>query len=408
MAELVALGRAHGLDAVGVAPVAPFTAARREIEDRKARGLHGGMAFTYRDPSRSTDPARALPDARAMVVAARSYLRAHPGGRRRRRRPTGAVARYAWTDHYRPLREALQVVARELKAEGWRARVLADDNALVDRAAAQRAGLGGYGKNANLLLPGQGSWFVLGTVITDAPLVIEAPEPVADACGSCRRCLDGCPTGAIVAPGVVDARRCLAWLLQVEGPFPHEHRVALGDRIYGCDDCQEVCPPNRRRSRRGDGPPAAATSRLGMADAGGPADVGAAEEAVAGPTTGGAGGDLGSREGESLVAEVDLLGLLAAPDDELLDRHGRWYVPRREARYLRRNALVVLGNVGDPADPAVVAALGRALADDDPLVRGHAVWATRRMGRTDLLGAVADDDDGLVAAELAAPVEVRT
>jgi epoxyqueuosine reductase len=378
VAELVARGRAEGLDAVGVAPAEPFTGTRRHLEERKAQGLHGGMAFTYRKPARSTDPRAALPDARALVVAARSYLRPHPDPLTA---AAGAVARYAWTDHYRALREGLQVVAGVLKAEGWRARVLADDNALVDREAARRAGLGWYGKNANLLLPGQGSWFVLGSVVTDAPLVSEPPDPVADGCGSCRRCLDGCPTDAIVAPGVVDARRCLAWLLQVEGPFPHEHRVALGDRLYGCDDCQEVCPPNRRRTRRGaDG-----------ADAADGAD-----------RAGSDGGD-----GEVLEAEVDLLGLLAAPDDELLDRHGRWYVPRRQARYLRRNALVVLGNVADPADPAVAAALRRALADDDPLVRGHAVWAARRLGRTDLLDAVAGDDDPLVRHERAAPVEAR-
>ena len=381
VAELVALGRAQGLDAVGVAPATPFAATRRDLEDRKSRGLHAGMGFTYRNPARSTDPGASVADARAIIVAARSYLRPEPaaaedGRHRRHRRPTGTVARYAWTDHYRPLRAALQVVGRALKAEGWRARVVADDNALVDRAAAQRAGLGWYGKNANLLLPGQGSWFVLGTVITDAPLVEESPEPAADGCGTCRRCLDGCPTGAIVAPGVVDARRCLAWLLQIEGPFPHGHRVALGDRIYGCDDCQEVCPPNRRQARRGHGSPS------------------------------GSGRD--SHEGrEHLVAQVDILDMLAATDDELLARHGRWYVPRREARYLRRNALVVLGNVGDPADPAVAAALDRALVDDDPLVRGHAVWAARRLGRTDLLDVVAGDGDPSVAAELAAAVEVR-
>jgi epoxyqueuosine reductase len=385
-AELVELGRAHGLDAVGVTPAVPFTSTRRALEERKAQGLHGGMAFTYRAPERSSDARQALPDAKAIVVAARSYLRPQPaasspgpgarGGRarerRRHRRPTGAVARYAWTDHYRPLREGLQVVARALKSEGWRARVLADDNALVDRAAAQRAGLGWFGKNANLLLPGQGSWFVLGSVVTDAPLVAAPPEPVPDGCGTCRRCLDGCPTEAIVAPGVVDARRCLAWLLQVEGPFPRDHRVALGDRIYGCDDCQEVCPPNRRATRR---------------------------QPTAGETT--------TDDDGQLQAETDLLAMLDATDDELLDRYGRWYVPRREARYLRRNALVVLGNVGDPADPEVAAALERALADDDPLLRGHAVWAARRLGRTDLLDRVAGDRDPLVAAELDAPVEAR-
>jgi epoxyqueuosine reductase len=383
-AEVVALGRRHGLDAVGVAPATAFATTRRHLEARKAAGLHGGMRFTYLRPARSCDPAAALPGARALVVAARGYRRTAGPERERaaaaalpgaRRAPAGRVARYAWDDHYGPLRDALAEVAGALEAAGWRARVLADDNALVDREAAYRAGLGWYGKNANLLLPGQGSWFVLGSVVTDAPLAPTGRQ-VDDGCGSCTRCLDGCPTGAIVAPGVVDARRCLAWLLQVEGPFPRQHRVALGDRLYGCDDCQEVCPPNRRRQRHVAAPPA----------------------------------------GESARPTVDLLDLLAASDDELLDRYGRWYVPRRQARYLRRNALVVLGNVADPADGRVVAALRRALSDDDGLVRAHAVWAARRLGRGDLLvGGTGgpgdlggpDDPDPLVRDELAAPVEPR-
>lgn len=370
-ADLVALGRSHGLDAVGVTAAEPFATTRRHLERRRSAGLHGGMQFTYRRPERSADPTRALPDARALVVAARSYRRmpppADPTPGDGAPRPQGRVARYAWLDHYAELRAGLTAIKEALTGEGWRARVLADDNALVDREAAYRAGLGWYGKNANLLLPGRGSWFVLGSVLTDAPLR-PTGGPVEDGCGTCTRCLSGCPTGAIVAPGVVDARRCLAWLLQVDGPFPREHRVALGDRLYGCDDCQEVCPPNRR------------------ADRAAPAPAAPGAEAV-----------------------VDLLDLLAATDDELLARHGRWYVPRRQARYLRRNALVVLGNVADGADPRVAAALRRCLAWPDPLVRAHAAWAARRLGRDDLVAeaGLETDDDPLVRAELAAPVERR-
>ena len=245
--ELRALGLASGLDAVGVAPATPFVATRRHLEARKAAGLHGGMGFTYRNPARSTDPGAAVAGARALVVGARAYHQPTPPAPAG---PAGRVARYAWVDHYRPLRDGLRAVARRLKADGWRAVVFADDNSLVDREAAYRAGLGWYGKNANVLLPGLGSWFVLGAVVTDAPLA-PAAAPVDDGCGSCRRCLDGCPTDAIVAPGVVDARRCLAWLVQQPGSFPVEYREALGDRIYGCDDCQEVCPPNRRAERDG-------------------------------------------------------------------------------------------------------------------------------------------------------------
>jgi len=379
VADLVALGREQGLDAVGVASAAPFATTRRHLERRRDAGLHGGMAFTYRRPERSSDPGAGLQGAQALVVGARSYRRSvgvttdlgGGPGPASSGSPAGRVARYAWEDHYGPLRTALGVVAARLRVDGWRARVVADDNALVDREAAYRAGLGWYGKNANLLLPGEGSWFVLGTVITDAPLA-PAEARVADGCGTCTRCLEGCPTGAIVAPGVVDARRCLAWLVQVEGAFPREHRVALGDRLYGCDDCQEVCPPNRRVDRT-----VAAT-----------------------------------RADPSAQVTVDLVDLLEATDDELLARHGRWYIPRREARYLRRNALVVLGNVADGRDPRVVGALRRGLAASDGLVRAHAVWAARRLGRDDLLSGggehdLTSDPDPLVQAELAAPVERR-
>jgi epoxyqueuosine reductase len=365
-ADVRRTGQQAGLDAVGIAPATPFVGTRSHLEQRRAAGLHGGMEFTYRNPARSTDPARTVAGAAALVVGARSYLRTPPetprphGGPDPQRpdRPTGRVARYSWHDHYEPLRQALEAVAERLRREGWQARVLADDNALVDREAAYRAGLGWYGKNTNLLLPGRGSWFVLGSVVTDAPL--PAGEPMADGCGTCSRCLPACPTGAFIQPGVLDARRCLAWLVQAPGVFPAEHRVALGDRIYGCDECQEVCPVNLRDAKLR--PPPAAE----------PAD-----EAV-----------------------TDLLDLLAASDEDLLARFGRWYIPRREPRYVRRNALIALGNVGNGHDGAVAAALHTALADPDPLLRAHAVWAAARLGRPDLLSPLANDADPDVQNEL--------
>ncbi len=350
-------GRGAGLDAVEVATAEPFVGVRRTLEQRKADGLHGGMAFTYRQPAKSTDPEIALREAKALVVGARSYLveDAEPGS------PTlgGRVARYAWDDHYALLKDGLKAVAAELKSAGWRARVLADDNAMVDRAAAHRAGIGWWGKNANLLLPGLGSWYVLGSVVTDAPLAASS-RPIEDRCGGCTRCLDGCPTGAITAPGVVDARLCLSWLLQAEGPFPRHLRAALGDRIYGCDECQEVCPPNRRAPRR-------------------------------------------SPSGDERPW-IDLVELLDPDDDVVLARAGRWYIPRREVRYVRRNALVVLGNVGDGTDLQVVALLERYLVHPDPLLRGHAAWAARRLGREDLLPPLDQETDSTVRAERLAPV----
>ena len=200
--DLLELGRQAGLVAVGVCRAEPFTETRVELERRKAEGLHAGMSFTYRRPAVSADPTRSLPDARSLLVGAVGYLvddSAPPVG------PHGFVARYAQDGCYDHLRQALGVVGARLRADGHRARLLVDDNALHDREAARRAGLGWYGKNANILVPGSGSWIVLGSVLTDADLV-PADELVPDGCGACRRCLDGCPTGAIVAPGVVDAR----------------------------------------------------------------------------------------------------------------------------------------------------------------------------------------------------------
>lgn len=339
--DALTAARRAGLDAVGVAPAGAFDRTRRALEERKQAGLHGGMHFTYGDPARSTDPGRALQGARALVVGARSYRRAAPAPPRPEAGPVGRVARYSWDDPYPPLREALGAAAAVLEAAGWRARVLADDNALVDREAAYRAGLGWYGKNTNLLLPGRGSWFVLGSVVTDAPLP-SSPGPVEDGCGACTRCLPACPTGALIAPGLLDARRCLAWLLEAPGPFPVEFREALGDRIYGCDDCQTACPENRSAERAAPPPPA--------------------------------------RAGDE--AWVPLVEMLEADDAELMARFGRWYVPRRQPRFLRRNALVALGNVGESRSPRVVAAVRASLDSGDEIVREHAVWAAERLGIT--------------------------
>jgi epoxyqueuosine reductase len=319
------------------------------------------MHFTFGNPERATDPARSLPGARSLIVGALAYAATAPDA------PSGTgtatVARYSWRDRYAELRRALRAIADELQRAGWQTQILCDDNRLVDRAAAQRAGLGWIGKNTLLLLPGAGSWFLLGSVLTDAPLTAAAAvaQP-GSGCGTCRRCRQACPTGALVADGVLDARRCLAWLLQAPGSFPADHRQALGGRIYGCDDCQVACPPNRLAARRQPPPPPAAGDQ----------------------------------------ATVDLLALLDADDAELLARFGHWYIPRRHARYLRRNALVALGNVGDGGAPEVQRTLRRHLADPDPLLRAHAAWAAGRLGCRHLLHPLSGDPDPQVRAEVQA------
>jgi epoxyqueuosine reductase len=364
-ADLIALGLGSGLAAVGIAGAGVFSSTRADLFERKQQGLAADMQFTYRNPERSTDPDRIIPGAKALVVGAWSYRHPEPAGRvhllptrparppqpsppGRPPRPAGRVARYARRDHYASLKRALDPIAESLRALGWKAAVVCDDNGLVDRAAAHRAGLGWFGKNSLLLLPGLGSWFVLGSVVTDAPLRPAAPTAApahAEGCGPCSRCMTSCPTGALVAPGVLDARRCLAWLVQAPGSFPEQYRRALGDRIYGCDECQQVCPINLGADRKIPSSPPEPDS----------------------------------------VPWVDLLDLLGATDDELISSHGRWYIPERHPRYLRRNALVALGNVGDGSDPATEATLRRWLSVDDEMIVEHARWAAAELGRPDLI-----------------------
>lgn len=362
--ELEEAGRRAGLDVVAATSAEPFDDVATVLEERRAAGLAGSMQFTYRNPRRSTDPDQTLPGVRTLVVGATSYHRDPPPPPEG---PVARVARYVWADDQERLLAGLGAIRDALVDDGHRACVVADQNHLVDRAVAHRAGLGWFGKHANLLLPGRGSWYLLGSVLTDATLAdAPVPEPVADGCGTCERCLPACPTGAIVAPGTIDASRCLSWILQATGPIPVAHRVAVGDRIYGCDECQDACPPNRVELRRASVP-------VGRADR----------------------------------AWVEVLELLAATDDELLARHGRWYIADRDPAHLRRNALIVLGNVGDGADPRVRSALTAALVHPAPMVRGAAVWSARRLGCDDLLVQVRDDPDPSVLEELALAVSRR-
>lgn len=349
--QLIELGVASGLHRVGVTSADVLNRAREVLTTRKSLGLHNEMQFTYRNPIRSTDPTSTMPTARSIIVGARSYATQMPI---KPDEVSARVARYAWADYYELLRFGLGQIATQLKADGWRAIVLADDNSIVDREVAYQAGLGWYGKNANLLIEGAGSYFVLGSVVTDAPLR-PSTKTVKDGCGSCQRCIDNCPTRAIIAPGVVDARKCLAWLLQKPGVFDSAYRVALGDRLYGCDDCQEVCPPTVRN---------------------------AIVEQTQGKTR----------------AWTSVMSVLESDDETLLKNFKAWYIADRDPKWLRRNALIILGNIGDALDERTQIVLKRYLVDREPILRAHAVWATARLGLHNLLPP--KDIDPIVQTEL--------
>lgn len=364
--QLLTLGRNSGLHQVGVASAEVLHRARQALNERKSQGLHNQMQFTYRNPNRSTDPTAALPSAKSVIVGALSYSTQMP---EQPEKLSARVARYVWSDYYAQLRESLRQIAKQLESDGFRAVVLADDNAIVDREVAYQAGLGWFGKNSNLLIAGAGSYFVLGCVVTNAPLVV-AEKPVEDGCGSCRRCLDNCPTQAIIAPGVIDANKCLAWLLQKPGVFDRDFRVALGDRLYGCDDCQEVCPPTVRFEKR--------TSVI-------------ADEPV--------------KHDDRANAWVSVQKILLADDESLLKEFGAWYIANRDPKWLRRNALVILGNIGDADDKLVVELLQKYCNHGDAILRSHAVWAAARLGLNHLLPV--SEDDEIVLAELRALPSVK-
>ncbi len=334
--QLTELLDGFGITHVGVTDAEPLLDTRRALLERKAAGLHDGMGFTYRNPDRSTEPTRAVAEARSVIVAARPYL-TDRDPERPEGGPHARVGRYAWVDHYAPLRAGLWEAARAIRRAGHKAVAYADDNSVVDRAVAHRAGLGWYGKNSNLLLPGAGSFFVLGSVVTTATYA-PTGSPPSDGCGTCVRCVDACPTGAIVGPGVIDGARCLSWVLQKAGAIPLDLRPEVGDRIYGCDDCQDVCPISVRLGPRNTVP-----------------------------------------LDESGEAWIDAVELLESSDEDIEARHGRWYIAERDMRWLRRNALVVAGNVGDPGDRRVRGVLDHYRAGGDPILAEHADWAARRL-----------------------------
>jgi epoxyqueuosine reductase len=325
--ELTRLAAELGLDVVGAAPAASYEDTERHIRERKARGLFADMRFTMARPEVSCHPERLVEGARSVVSAAYCYYEpaTAPGP------DEGRLPRYTWRDAYRELRDRLGELGERL---GGAYRVLVDSNDHVDREAAVRSGVAFYGKNTMAITRRFGSWVVLGTLVTDVE--IEATPALELDCGSCRLCIDACPTGALDDPGVLDATKCLSYWTQAAEPVPEEYRAELGDMVYGCDICQNVCPWNRGVEKR-------------------------RHDASAHPES---------------TPVVSLREWLERDGDELVSDFDRLYLPRNEPRWLRRNALIAAGNVGtsDLAD-----AVADYAESDDPVLRDTAAWALDRL-----------------------------
>jgi len=337
--EIKRLGVELGFAKLGIAETA-LEADERHLEDWLAAGFHGSMAYMARHGRKRSRPAALVPGTLRVISARMSYW---PGGRARDALEaladpcSGYVARYALgRDYHKVLRRRLQrladAVAQRIGDFGYR--VFVDSAPVLEKALARNAGLGWIGKHSNLL-DRDGSWFLLGELFTDLPL--PADGPTSEHCGSCRACLDVCPTGAIVAPYRVDARRCISYLtIELRGSIPEPLRAAIGNRIFGCDDCQLFCPWNKFAR-----PTAVAdfAVRHGL-DGGKLATLFAWSEA-----------DWQARTEGSAIRRAGYEGWL-------------------------RNLAVALGNA--PSEPAVTLALEARLDDPSAIVREHVRWALAR------------------------------
>jgi epoxyqueuosine reductase len=336
-------GQAHALsfELAGIAPAAPADCFDR-LRDWLDRGFAGEMGYMARHAEARRHPAAVLPEVRSVVMVGMSYT---PEAHGLQPISLGLIARYArGLDYHDVLRQRLNQLLEWVQGEapGCRGRVVVDTAPLLERDFARRAGLGWFGKNTMLIDKWQGSYFFLGALLLDLEL---APDPPHEAshCGTCTACLDACPTGAFVEPGLLDSRRCLSYLtIELKGPVPKEMRPAMTEWLFGCDVCQEVCPWNRKA------PPG--------------------REAALQPRP-------------DLVG-LDPLELMAMSEDEFRRRFRGTALWRTRRRGLLRNAALILGNRGDPA---ALPALRRALDDAEPVVREAAAWAVERITRANTL-----------------------
>ncbi len=338
-AAVQARARELGFDACRVtSALPPATAAH--FQTWLAAGRHGEMAYLARQAPKRADPQQVLPGARNLVCLAASYhVAAGPPPP-----PSAApcvVARYArFADYHDVLAEKLRALTEFVNRLGGpdtKSLWSVDTGPIQERDLAQRAGLGFIGKHTNLIGRDLGNWFFLAEILTT--LELEPDPPERNRCGSCTRCLAACPTGAILEPFVLDARRCISYLtIELKGPIPVELRPAIGTRVFGCDDCLEACPWNRFAR---------------------------------------AGALLAPHRRDDLDAP-DLLALLALDEGAFKARFAGTPLVRAKRRGLLRNVCVALGNLGDPA---TLPALRRAANDPEPLLAEHAQWAIDRIER---------------------------
>ena len=367
-AAVQALARELGFDRVGITSAEPFEQAEAVALERVRDGLMDGLPWYHEARvRRGASPSEILPGARSIISLAMSYYVDDELPQDQEPLMRGQVARYArGRDYHGVMQRRLKQLVTSLSERIGRpvqAKIYVDTGPMQDRAVAERAGVGWFGKNTNVLTSSHGSWVFLGQIVTD--LELEPDAPLKKTCGRCTTCIDDCPTGALIAPYVLDNSKCISYLtIELRGPIPRHLRPLVGDWVFGCDICQDVCPVNRKAQ----------------------------------PTR-----EPSFRTGEHGYAAMDLLPLLSMTESEFRERFAGSAIWRAKYAGLLRNACVALGNIGDArAVPALTTALGH----ESSLVRGHAAWALGAIGgesaRVALESAQATESDEGVQDEIAA------
>jgi epoxyqueuosine reductase len=327
-----------GFSAWGIAQADSAPEAGDRLREWIAAGNHGEMGWMEDRAEQRASPQGLWPDARSVIALAMSYAPPHDPMSLAKVRDRGRISVYAQgADYHKVVKKALKAMGRWLADEaGCQLKVFVDTAPVMEKPLSEAAGIGWQGKHTNLLNREHGSWLFLGVIYTT--LDLEPDVPAAFHCGSCTRCIEACPTAAITGPGQLDARRCISYLtIEHAGPIPHEFRVAIGNRIYGCDDCLAVCPWNRFAS--------AAQSNKAFA---------ARPELVA----------------------PSLSDLLALDDAGFRELFSGSPIKRIGVNRMIRNCLIAAGNSGDPSLRPMVE---RHLPSDDPVVADAAKWAIERL-----------------------------
>jgi epoxyqueuosine reductase len=337
IAEIRARAKSLGFDAFGISRADSRPDLPEKLDQALAAGWHGEMEWMAETPERRGSPEGLWSKARSVIMLGVNYGPDSDPMAMLAERSAGNISVYARNrDYHDVIKGRLKEIANLLEARsGAKVKVFVDTAPVMEKPLAEAAGLGWQGKHTVVVSREFGSWLFLGAIFTTADLPVDQPHP--ESCGTCTRCLDVCPTNAFPAPFQLDARRCLSYLnIELKGPIPHEFRVAMGNRIYGCDDCLAVCPWNKF---------AAETREM----------------------------KLKARDDLRSPALSDLVAL----DDETFRRFFSASPVKRigHARFLR-NVLIAIGN---SADPALLSAAEARLRDPDPLIRGAAIWATRRL-----------------------------